>query len=158
MSAPTVPLAFLRVGVQSSPRTHIKRTTPLRPVPAQTSTRTGRSFEHPADPHVRVGDLLTEAPADSIHDDPARESSRLAVKCALPSSGFYGRRRIGKSFLLRRGFADHTDVTSAAGEGDDARGLVARSVVVSRDGMRTGERTQVAPEPFEFIVLNRRDR
>ncbi|MGW0792806.1 hypothetical protein ACWD04_32495 [Streptomyces sp. NPDC002911] len=32
MPAPTLPLAFAKCGVQSSPRTRIKRTTRLRPV------------------------------------------------------------------------------------------------------------------------------
>ncbi|MET8740756.1 hypothetical protein [Streptomyces sp. NPDC004728] len=32
MPAPTLPLAFVKFGVQSSPRTRIKRTTQLRPV------------------------------------------------------------------------------------------------------------------------------
>lgn len=72
MSAPTVPLAFLRFGVQSSPRAHQAHYTATASSSPDLHAHR-RSFDHPADPRVRVGDLLTEAPADSIRDTPARE-------------------------------------------------------------------------------------
>ncbi|MGW5901030.1 hypothetical protein ACWFQ6_04550 [Streptomyces althioticus] len=93
MSAPTVPLAFLKFGVQSFPRTRIKYTATASSRPNLHAHR--RFFDHPADPHVRVGDLLTEAPADSIRDTPARErvetSSEMRAAVVEPAGGM-GRR------------------------------------------------------------------
>jgi len=101
MSAPTVPLAFLRFGVQSSPHTRIKRTTLLRPVPARPSTRTGAPSIIRLAPHVRVGDLLTEAPADCIRDDPARErvetSSEMRAAVVGPANGIRGGKSLGQA-------------------------------------------------------------
>lgn len=99
MSALTVPLAFPRFGVQSSPRAHQAHYTATASSSPDLHAHR-RSFDHPADPHVRVGDLLTEAPADCIRDDPAREhvetSSEMRAAVVEPAGGMGGRTRTSR--------------------------------------------------------------
>lgn len=81
MPATTPPLACLKFGVQPSPRPHqAHHTATASPGPGLHEYR--RSFDHPADPHVRVGGLLTEALADSALPC---NTSRCAVRYVLPS-------------------------------------------------------------------------
>lgn len=57
-------------------------------------------FDHPTDPHVRVGDLLTEAPAENIRNGPARErvemGSEMRTAVVRPANGMGGRTRTSR--------------------------------------------------------------
>ena len=91
MSAPTVPLGVpeIRSSVLAAHAHQAHYTATASSSPDLHAHR--RSFDRPADPHVRVGDLLTEAPAESIRDGPAREhvemSSEMRAAVVGPANG-----------------------------------------------------------------------